>query len=173
MFESILDSVSDFVGGLFGGDDISGIGPVADGDEFADLLGSAASSSSGSSSSGGSIFGSSGLAALTAGLSGLGGQLIAGDMREEQLELARERLELEKRRIDEAERTGGFNRDLAKRKLELEVALSAIAQAKDAAKNTTEQQAALRGAAQQGGADTGRTIDALDRMVARFQSGIK
>jgi len=201
------EDVPDFFG--FGDDGVSGVGPVVDGDDYADLLdsvdgtsgigpfadgdlfgelvgnvggsGGGSGSSSGSSGGGGDddggffsdLFSSRNTATILSGLAGVGKQLQQGKINEENLKLAKERLELEKRRLELAERTGKFNAALARRKLEVELALAAIKEAKASVPDRTEELRERRATIQQSAQDSRTKQEAMDRIVARFTNAIK
>lgn len=85
---------------------------------------------------------------------------------EDQLILERDKLAFEQQKA-------GFNAEIQKRQLEIEIALAAIQQQKEATPNRDQEIQVRQAGMAQRSADTGQSVDALDRVVARFQGALK
>lgn len=90
-----------------------------------------------------------------------------------QIEQAEKQLLLERDRLAFEQQKAGFNSEIQKRQLEIELALAAIEQARKGTPSRDQEIQVRQAGMQQASQDTGQTIDALDRVVARFGGAVK
>lgn len=86
---------------------------------------------------------------------------------------AEEQLLFERDRLAQEQRQAGFNAALDNRRIEIELALAAIQQAKESMPSRELELQARQQGIQQRGEDSSRVIDALDRVAGRFQGGLR
>lgn len=173
----------DWITGLFGGSDTS-----SDVDDLLtddSLFGSgiANSSSSSDSSFGSSIDYGKLLTGVLGGATALGtAELSKEDPALTEAKInqinalidnAKQELELQRERLAFEQQKAGFNADLQKKQLEVQLALAAIDKAQQSVPNRTEQLAIRQQNIQQGTQDTGQVLRALEGLTSRFQSGVK
>ena len=178
----------DFIGNLFGGGDAGGIpglgggiplenGQIPDSGGGGGFLGDLFGGSSSGGGIGGTLLDLGGKVLSNPGtfqgLGGIGQALLSQDMEDAKIQQIKETLELERNKLAFQQAKAGFDSELQKKQLEIELALAAIEKQQAAAPDRTQEIQARQAAISQGAQDTSRTMQALNNIVAGFQSGIK